>query len=572
MKYIQYLAKILNEKEKKKFIYIAFLMFLNTLFELLSIGMILPVLSILFGENFSFLPNSFYNFIQNFSQSQLITFTLISIILIILLKNLFILFYNYQQSLYAKNIQVRVAGDIFAKYIFQNYLFFLKKNTGTILRNVNTSRIVSLCLISYLTLLLEFIIISIFFLYLFYINYVSTLVVSSIFVIFGITLYKFTRNKLYNWSSVKQDIDAQINQQIIQTFSLIKNVKIFNKEKKMFNYFHKLINKFENLNLKVDIVQQIPKISIEVLGVITLSTLIIILLLQNINPLEIIAIIAIYALVIFRIIPSTTRIVTAFQRIKMYAPSMELIKNEYLDLNDNFDYNNFDKSLEKIRFKKLEFKNVSFSYDKNNLIINKLNFHVNNGDIIGIYGESGSGKSTLVNLISGLLKPSEGTIEINNQNLEVNKGNWLASLGYVPQQAMLFNASIADNVSFFENQRENIDFKFKLDSALKKSNMDQFMQNLPNKENSIVGENASKLSGGQIQRLGIARALFNDPDFLIFDEATNALDNENESEILKTIFELKNKKTIIIISHDKNILNECEKIFEFKNKTLKKIK
>jgi len=565
MKYIKFLLNILNKKEKIKLIYLGFLMLINTLLELLSIGMILPVLSILFKENLDILPVNLYEIIKNYNQSELIIYLLSFIILIFILKNLFILFFHYQQGLYARNVQVRIARELFGKYIFQSYSFFLQKETGAILRNVNISRSISLCLSSYLILTLELIIILSFFIYLLYLNFISTVVISFILSLSGVILYKLTKNHLYNWGALKQNFEALLNTHIIQSFSLIKNIKIFNKEKKMHDYFNKIFFKHENLNLKIDILQQIPRGVVEILSILALSAIIFILTIEGKNALEVISIIAIYAAITFRLMPSTTKIIASLQRIKVFGPSIELIQNEYLNL-ENKSISTNDEKKQKIIFESLEFKDVSFNYENSSKkILNETNIKITHGNIIGIHGVSGSGKSTMVNLISGLIRPKSGVIKINNKNLELIKKNWLVSLGYVPQQVTLFNTTVTNNISFFENQIEAKELKKKIVNALYKSNSKQFIENLPNREDTLVGEGASKLSGGQIQRIGIARALFNDPEFLIFDESTNSLDKKNEDEIMNTIYGLKGKKTIIIISHNMSVLARCDKIYEIKN-------
>ena len=565
MKYIKFLLNILNKKEKIKLIYLGSLMLVNTLLELLSIGMILPVLSILFKENLDILPSNFHEIIKNYNHSELIIYLLSFIILIFILKNLFILFFHYQQGLYARNVQVRIAADLFGKYIFQSYSFFLQKETGTILRNVNLSRSISLCLSSYLILTLELIIVLSFFIYLLFLNFISTVVISFILILFSIILYKLTKNNLYNWGALKQNFEALLNTHIIQSFSLIKNIKIFNKEKKMHDYFNKIFFKHENLNLKIDILQQIPRGMIEILAILALSAIIFILTNEGKNALEVISIIAIYAAITFRLMPSTTKIIASLQRIKAFGPSIELIQSEYLNLENKPISTNNEKK-KKIIFESLEFKDVSFNYENSSKkILNETNIKITHGDIIGIHGVSGSGKSTMVNLISGLIKPKSGVIKINNKNLELIKKNWLASLGYVPQQVTLFNTTVTNNISFFENQMKTNELKKKIVNTLYKSNSKQFIENLPNREETLVGEGASKLSGGQIQRIGIARALFNDPEFLIFDESTNSLDKKNEDEIMNTIYGLKGKKTIIIISHNMSVLARCDKIYEITN-------
>lgn len=571
MKYIKFLKKILNRKEKFNIFYISILMVINTLFELLSMGIILPIVTILLKKDFDFLPENFHNLIESLDYVDLVKYLMLGIIFIYIVKNLFIIFYNYQQGLFVRNLQIRVVGDLFEKYVFQNYSFFLQKNTGTILRNINISRIVSLCLVSYLILALEILIISCFLSYLLFINFLPTIIITLIFVVFGLVLYKATKNKLYSWGTLKQDLDAKINQQIIQTFSLIKNVKIFNKEKKMYNFFEKLLFNYENLTLKTDIVQQLPRGVVEILSVISISILIAVLSATGKDGLEILALTAIYAAVAFRLIPSSTRIITAAQRIRNYGPSLNLIKNEFSYLKQ--DRENITKKIEPLKFENLKFENVSFKYEeKNENTLSDLSLEINKGEVIGIFGESGSGKSTLVNLISGLLKPSNGIIKINSKNLENEKQNWLASLGYVPQQVTLFNDTIESNISFFENLNHDKNLREKLNKVIIEANLENFVKNLPEKENTIVGENAAKLSGGQIQRIGIARALFNNPDFIIFDESTSSLDEKNENEIMQFIYSLKNSKTVLFISHKKEILNNCDKIFEVKNKKILKIK
>lgn len=572
MKFLRFLKKILNKKEKLYLIYIFLLMVLNTFFEFLSIGIILPVIAILFKKDLNFMPEIFSELLSGFEHIDLIKYVIIVLILIYLIKNLFILFYNYQLKLYLRNLQTRVLSDLYKLYIFQSYSFFLQKNTGTILRNLQTSRVVSLCLISYLAVILEILIAIIFISYLLYVNFILTAIIVLLFVIFGSILYLSAKNKLFIWGNLRQSLDAQINQQIIQSFSLIKNIKIFNKEKKMHDFFKKLIFEYENLDLKTEMIQQIPRAVIEMLGVISISFLVIVLSNTGKDSVEIIGLITLYAAVSFRLMPSSTRIIAAGQRIRSFAPNLNLIESEFIYTSKNISDENNEK-IEPLKFKNLKFKDVTFTYGKNekNILID-VNLEINRGEIIGIYGESGSGKSTFVNLISGLLKPQIGNIQINNENLENKKPNWLASLGYVPQQTTLFNETIETNISFFENQNQNETCNKKITKVLEQANLKNLIDSLPNKLNTIVGENAAKLSGGQIQRIGIARALFNDPEFIIFDESTSSLDLENETDIMKFVYSLKKRKTVIFISHKKQILERCDKIFEVKNNRINQIK
>ena len=281
---------------------------------------------------------------------------------------------------------------------------------------------------------------------------------------------------------------------------------------------------------------------------------------------EILVLTAIFAAAAFRLIPSSTRVLTAAQRIKNFAPALELIQDELKNFDSNQKF--IEENITKIDFKSIKFEDVSFGYDQNNEIFTNINFQVNKGDVIGVLGESGAGKSTLINLASGLIEPTKGEIKINDKSMKEQKKSWLASLGYVPQQVTLFNDSIKNNISFFDDGN----YEKKLNDALINSKLQQFVDNLPNKVNTVVGEGAAKLSGGQIQRIGIARALFNNPDFIIFDESTSSLDENNEKKIIEFIYSLKGKKTVMIISHKREILRNCDQIYEVKNKEILQIK
>ena len=562
MRYISFINNLLNKKEKRKFFYIGFLLFLNSFFELLGLGLLLPVITIILDGNLGFLPEPIFQLVSNIERDNLIIFSLLGIICVYIFKNLFIIFYHYQQGLYIKDLKIRIFSNLFEKYIFQNYSFFLQRNTGTILRNLGISRTVALCLISYLSIVLEFLIIISFLSYLLYLNFFSTIIISLIFLIFGSLLYLITKKKIYTWASQREEYDAKITQQLIQTFSSIKNIKIFNKEVKMNNFLKKLLLFYEDVNFKIDIVQQLPRGLIEILGIISISILIIILNFSGMSNSEILVLTAIFAAAAFRLIPSSTRVMAAAQRIKNFAPALELIQDELNNFVSNQKF--IEEKIIKIDFKSIKFEDVSFSYDQNNEIFTNINFQVNKGDVIGVLGESGVGKSTLINLASGLIEPTKGEIKINDKSMKEQKKSWLASLGYVPQQVTLFNDSIKNNISFFDDGN----YEKKLNDALFNSKLQQFVDTLPNKVNTVVGEGGAKLSGGEIQRIGIARALFNNPEFIIFDESTSSLDENNEKKIIEFIYSLKRKKTVMIISHKREILRNCDKIYEVKNKKI----
>ena len=212
----------------------------------------------------------------------------------------------------------------------------------------------------------------------------------------------------------------------------------------------------------------------------------------------------------------------------------------------------------------LKFKDVNFSYKKNENILENFNFEINKGSFVGIFGNSGSGKSTLLNLICGLIDPVSGKISVDSKDISINIANWRKQIGYVSQDIILLNDSIQNNIIF---GAENIDTK-RIQEILKKTKLDEFVLSLKNGLNTKVGERAIKISGGQKQRIGIARALYREPSLLILDEATSALDSKTSNQIIDTINDFKSNMTIIFVSHDLKILKNCDFIYELKNKQL----
>ena len=184
---------------------------------------------------------------------------------------------------------------------------------------------------------------------------------------------------------------------------------------------------------------------------------------------------------------------------------------------------------------------------------------IKKGNFIGIIGETGSGKSTLINLFTGLLRPSKGKIEVDELNIFSNLSEWHKKIGYVPQSIYLTDDTVRKNIAF--GLRENDIDDDLIKQAVEKASLSEFLKNLPNGLDTIVGENGIRISGGQQQRIGIARALYRNPEILILDEATSSLDNLTEKKIMDSIHFLKREKTLIIVTHRLSTVNKCDKIF-----------
>ena len=311
---------------------------------------------------------------------------------------------------------------------------------------------------------------------------------------------------------------------------------------------------------------KLPKIFIELLLVLIFFASILFIIKLNINLNIVIPYLALYFMAALRIYPSISNIILNRLALISGKISITQITKEFINLNKDVDTEN-EKYSNIFEFKdKIKFENVFYSFKGRKPILENINFEINKNDFIGIIGETGSGKSTLIKLMMGFIAPSKGKIIVDENNLEIIKNNFQSIIGYVPQNFYLIDDTILKNI-IFGDYEDNINID-KINKILKEVSLEKFVNNLPSKLNTIVGSNGKQISGGQAQRLAIARALYQEPELIIFDEATNALDEKTELEIIENINKIKKDKTIILITHKPNLLENCNKIFKFRIKVL----
>jgi ABC-type bacteriocin/lantibiotic exporter with double-glycine peptidase domain len=344
----------------------------------------------------------------------------------------------------------------------------------------------------------------------------------------------------------------------------IKEIIIFNASNFFLKKFEYNITHIAKISYKHSTALYLPKIILEILGIFSIVILIFYLTSSDFSSNKIIVLTGFYVALSYRLMPCFNRIITSYNSIKFYSSSLNLIYNQLSLLKKDF----VDYTDKKISFnKEIILKNVSFKYpEAQEYIIENANINIKKGEIIGVFGKSGVGKTTLINIIGGLLRPTSGTFSIDNNVLNSNFliRSFQNIISYVPQHAYLMDESIKNNIAI--GVRDDSIDEIKINYAVDSSGLKEFVDNLPNKINTVVGERGSRISGGERQRLGIARSLYFDSDIIIFDESTNSLDRDTEEKIMNIIYSLKGIKTIFIITHKKELLKDCNKIFSINNK------
>ena len=569
--FIKKILFILNKDQKKFLLIILCLSLLSAFFEIISLGLIIPLLKIFTNNDIQQFKENF-NFIQNFSEQKILVFILLSFLFVYFVKilvNIILIFYNNK---FRKNLFLYISSKLLNNYLNQSISKFRNTNSSFMIRNIwNESNLFSYGFISSITSLVNEMIIFLSITgVLFFYDFKISLFLLIYFGLIGSYLYLKNSKKLRDYGNIRIEYNALILKDLRQSFGSIKEIYLYGLQKIFLKSFVEKVSTMSSSTEKRDNIIQLPRQYIEFLSVTSLIIIIFVGLFFKNSLNQIFVLIGLYIFASIRLMPGIVKILNNFQNIRYNIPLVDLLNQELIKTENYFKPLNLDNK-NKFVFDNLSFKNVSFSYqDKENKeteVLKNINLKILKGDKIGIYGKSGSGKTTLVNLISGFLEQNSGEILINDKNDTSSKYLFERSIGYVQQSTYVADETIKFNITLRKNNHE-IDFE-KLNKILKILNLKEIISELPNGINSIMGEKGSKFSGGQIQRVGIARAIYRDPEILILDEATNALDINSQDEILKNIFEELKNKTIILISHQTDNLNYCNKKYFFEKKLLK---
>ena len=550
---------ILDWKDKKKFFFLSLLILLISIFEVMSIGMVFPLVSFLIDENnISKFKNLFQ--LYNFNNEEIIRLTILFVSAIFIAKFILTIFFQIRQNRIIFQLMHNLLKKIYTKYLNQPYSFFLNKNTSHLISNLSTQvpDVIYNFIMPMMLLFSEILILAFIIILLVIVDY-KTILIASIVGFISFLFLRMVNNQIKFLGAARVFNEKKKMQNIQQSLLAIKETILFDRQNYFVNKFNKFSSATTTILSKYFSFLELPKILLELIGFIFLIVLIFFFYYLGYNGREILPLIVIFSLAAYKILPSANRIINSIQRMRFTTGAIDSVyyeirnsKNSIVDIKkDNL------KSLQFNNF--INIKNIFFKYKSSSkFILKNFNLKINKGEILGIYGKSGSGKTTLINILLGLLEPSKGMVLIDSIDIKKNIKSWQKNIGYVPQIIHLLNSSIKENINLGFFDKNNITIK----ASLQLSQLDNFVKNLKNKEKTSIGEDGVKISGGQRQRLGIARAIYRNPEVLILDEPTSSLDNETEEDFIKTIFSMKRKKTIIIVSHKDSVLKKCDRIIK----------
>tara|TARA_B100001093_G_C26856751_1_gene1027808 strand:- start:676 stop:2427 length:1752 start_codon:yes stop_codon:yes gene_type:complete len=571
--YLSDVLSILSKQHKYKLFLFTLLFILGTIFETIGIGFIIPVIETISNyDNFKIKLESLNLFSLNEFNKESVILIVVGLLLIIYTtKNIFLTILSYLQFKFLKEIKYELGNIAFKSYIKKNFINHLNTNSSEIIRNINDTTFATEAVKNLMIIISEIFVVFGISIFLFIYQPLSTLI-SLILMIFFLLVFQFffhTKSKAYGEGRFY--FEEKKLKFIKDIFGSIKDIKINNKENFFFKKFNKVNKNLATFEMKQNFLSSLPRFWLEWTTILIMVILIFYFINQKLEIERYFVILGVFAAAAFRLMPSFSRIIAALQRMKFVHPVLAEYKKIILDLNNLNSSKDEENKINFLFKKNIKFKNIVFSYEeKNQKIFNNLNLNINKGEFLGIIGNSGSGKSTLINILTGLLKPKSGEVLIDDQiNISDPKhlNIWQKKIGYVPQDIFIHDSSIVENVAF-GIEHDLIDIQ-KIISLLKNMQLNEFADDIKNQYWKNLGEYGDKISGGQKQRLGIARALYNDPEILILDESTSALDTENEEKIIQDLLNLKDKNiTVIIISHRSNSLKYCNKIYNIENQKI----
>lgn len=566
------LRRLFELIENKKYsFFIIFLFFLSSVVDLIGIGLIGPYISLFLNET-----SEASIYIKNFitlrtSIVDPLVFLALLILIIFFIKIFIVYLINSLVVSFGNKEMVNMRLLLLKKYQMFTLLDFQKSSKSEYMYNMLALTTgYSKLIISIFKTIGDFIVALLIILFLSTQNFIVLLTILLILVLLFYIYDKKFRSKLSLFGESMNSLSSSLFQLVSETLLGFKEIRLLGKE----NFFLKKIknssNKWSEYARKSILIEIMPKYLIEFIFIffVIIFTLILIVMESDLN--EFLPLLATFTVASFRLFPLSNSFLSNIVTIRANKNSIDRlhqVKKSLIDVRLKKDEKDFN-DIESEKFKNLKISNLYFRYNKENRYVFKnLNLTFESEKVVGIFGESGSGKSTLVDLITGILIPDSGCIKINDKDLNENLILMKKLTSFMPQQIFLIDGTIQENIALGED-KENINNE-KLFGSIKNAELDDLINDLPEGIHTKIGDNGIRLSGGQRQRIGLARSFYFEKQILILDEATNALDELIERSILDNIIKNKKNSLIIIISHNKKTLKECDEIYEIIDNNIK---
>lgn len=565
---IQKILSLLTRQEKWKWVRIVSFAFCTSILEVVTASIVVVFAQVLNQPEVGQKYLSMAGVKDNLSPGGIVLYIAIAWGIIYLIKNTVAAGEVLYQNFSIQKMNYHFKNKLLHRYAQADYGFYLTRNSslGVAVVGGDAEQMFSAGVVSLASILSEGIVFICLIVLMVFMNPSLALIIFTIGAILGFLISRFLLPQFYRWGQKLQEAGLHSSQNLLQFFHAFKEIVLLGKREAFVNAYQFHSRRKSRVQAVQMATNALPRMVIEILFVGLFVATIAYLYLKHESPVQMIGILGGYLYAAFRLMPGLNRIINQLNAFKLIIPCIERVYYEYNILIEKENYVNipefcFEKSI--------ALRDISFLYPntKRNAL-SHIDLEIKRGDCIGIVGETGSGKSTLADVILGLLKPYKGTAVID-EKYAVNSYQWHQKIGYVPQSIYLIDDTIEANIVFGE-KFENINQE-RLTKAIDDAQLRKFIDQLPNSAQTIVGERGIRLSGGERQRIAIARALYRNPEVLIFDEATSALDNETEARLMETIQIVSQNRTVIMIAHRLTTLKDCDRIVVMEQGMVKEI-
>ena len=582
-KKVSLLAKInyiFDKKQKGQLFILAVLILIGGVVETLGVSMMIPVISVILIPESLHRQIEKYDILQNIVNAlgfntdlKLASALLISLIFLFIFKNLYLLFLVYKQNTFISRARNDMISRVMREFLNRPYEDYLGADIPTVFRITDSDIPKTFTLmLSLLSLATEMVVSICLGIVLLAVNWQMTVLILVVLVILTLIITKILKPRLNTIGRRNQETQSRIAKWRIQAIYGLKDVKVLNRQDFFIRNYYESGRIGADIDRNYTVLNNIPRLLIETVFISVVLLYVLIYLINGGDAKALLPQITAFGMAAIRIMPSANRINTYLTQIAYNQYSLDFVYN---NLTESMK---MEKEMRAERAKvagpalhlekEIELKNITFHYpDSEDNIFTDANMMVPRGKSVGIIGPSGAGKSTIVDILLGLLHVKSGEILCDGSNIFSNYESWLAQIGYIPQSIYLVDESIRDNIAFgIDTDQINDD---RIWEVCEEAQLADFIRTLPEGLDTRIGDRGVRLSGGQRQRIGIARALYHNPEILVFDEATSALDNETEAAVMEAINSFHGKKTMIIIAHRLNTIANCDIIYEVKDEKIK---
>lgn len=565
--------RLLDDTQKKKIFVLFIITLAGTFLEILGVSLMIPMISAIMTPTIIETNRTIIwvcELLDLHSHRTFVIVCIIALILVFIFKDLFLVLQYYAQTRFVCNNRFATQQRLLHAFFNRPYEYYLNASTGEIVRVVQSDAAMVYNLLTTLLFMLSEAIVSLALIVtIFIIDWQMTTFVAIMMGIIILVISKVVKPIMKRAGLEFQSNTAITNKWLLQGINGIKEIKVSNTEE-FFERSYEISGRKQIHAEKVNtVVSNVPRLLIEMVSVCSMLSLIAIEILTGREIETLVPTLGAFAMAAVKLMPSANRIVGAISSISYSMPAVDKLI-EHLDALAEFEKSGITcdsvpkTDVDLVIDEKVELRNITYHYpntDKN--VLDDASMVIPVGKSVGIVGTSGAGKTTAVDIMLGLLKPQSGVVLVDNVDVMNDYQGWLSHIGYIPQMIFMLDSSIRANVAFGV-KAENIN-DAQVWHCLEEAQLADFVRELPNGLDTMIGERGVRISGGQRQRIGIARALYENPDMLLFDEATSALDNETEAAIMESINSLHGKKTMVIIAHRLQTIAGCDIVYRVKD-------